>query len=89
MDDFKPLAKGALLRISGPVQKVVKRDDQCKLVIRSLNPAGKIIFADCYRIRDLIAACKIRKGSVVAVQGKVSSFGSGAVCLSDCFLIDI
>ena len=86
MNDFKPLAKGLFLLVSGTVQKLIKRDGQCKLVIQSLN-LGKIIFADCYQSRDLIAARKIRKGSEVNLKGKVSSFGSEAVCLSDCSLL--
>jgi hypothetical protein len=86
MDDFKLLSKGSPLRVSGTVQKLIKRDGQCKLVIQSLD-RGEIIFADCYQSRDLIAARKIRKGSAVVVRGKVSSFGLSAVCLADCKLM--
>ena len=86
MDDFKPLTKGAILRVSGKVLKLIKRDGQCKLMIQSAAPV-MTIFAD-FALSDpgAVAARKIRKGSEVSLRGKVTSFGSSAVCLSDCFL---
>jgi len=86
MNDFKPLVKGAFLRVSGMVQKVVKRENGCKLVIQSFAP-GLIVFANCYQSRDVVAARKIRKGSRVELKGKITSFGSVAVCLADCVFV--
>jgi hypothetical protein len=42
-----PFAVGAVLDVAGKVQKVVKRDGQCKLVIEPGNAPGFVVFADC------------------------------------------
>ena len=42
-----PFAVGAVLDVAGRVQKVVKRDGQCKLVIEPGDVSGFIVFADC------------------------------------------
>jgi hypothetical protein len=80
-------ALGSVLDVSGKVQKVVKRDGFCKLVIESDNAPGFVIFADCRSDAKTVRDSKIRKGSSVAVRGKFETFGGRAVCLSDCRLI--
>ncbi len=79
---------GAVVEVSGKVQKRVKRDGQCKLVIQpGASVPGFVVFADCQPDIAKVTARKIRKGSSVAVRGKFQSFGTSAVCLSDCRLI--
>jgi hypothetical protein len=79
---------GADLEVSGKVEKRVKRDGQCKLVIQpGESVPGFVVFADCWSDAETVRARKIRKGSFVSVRGKLLSFGSSAVCLSDCRLI--
>jgi primosomal replication protein N len=80
-------ALGSVLDVGGKVQKVVKRDGLCRLVIESDNAPGFVIFADCAGEMEKIKAEKIRKGSVASVRGRLHSFGGRAVCLSDCRLI--
>jgi hypothetical protein len=78
---------GAVVEVSGTVQKRVKRDGQCKLVIQpGANVPGFVVFADCEADAGEVEARKIRKGSVVSVRGKFSTFGAAAVCLSGCRL---
>ena len=84
-----PFVVGAVLDIAGKVQKVVKRDGQCKLVIEPGNAPGFVVFADCTSDADTVRNSKIRKGSSVAVRGKFQSYGAAAVCLSDCQLLPI
>jgi hypothetical protein len=78
---------GAVVEVSGTVQKVVKRDGQCKLVIEPGDVPGFVVFADCLSDADTVRNSKIRKGSSVLVRGKFQSYGAAAVCLSDCRLI--
>jgi hypothetical protein len=80
-------ALGSVLDVGGKVQKVVKREGLCRLVIESDNAPGFVIFADCPGELEKIKAHKIRKGSAAAVRGRLHSFGGRAVCLSDCRLI--
>jgi hypothetical protein len=77
---------GAAVEVSGTVQKRVKRDGQCKLVIEPGDVPGFVVFADCQRDAEKVQARKIRKGSLVSVRGKFQTFGAAAVCLSDCRL---
>ncbi len=77
---------GAVLEVSGKVQKRVKRDGQCKLVIEPGDVPGFVVFADCGADAATVQARKIRKGSSVSVRGKFETFGAAAVCLSDCRL---
>jgi hypothetical protein len=42
-----PFVVGAVINISGKVEKVVKRDNQCKLVVEPGNVPGFVVFADC------------------------------------------
>ncbi len=74
------------VEVSGAVQKRVKRDGQCKLVIQPGDVPGFVVFADCRSDAEKVRARKIRKGSRVSVRGKFSTFGAAAVCLSDCRL---
>jgi hypothetical protein len=79
---------GAVVEVSGKVQKRVKRDGQCKLVIEpGADVPGFVVFADCWSDAEKVRARKIRKGSFVSVRGKFETFGAVAVCLSDCRLI--
>jgi hypothetical protein len=78
---------GAVVEVSGKVQKRVKRDGQCKLVIEPGDVPGFVVFADCLSDIAKVTARKIRKGSSVAVRGKFQTFGASAVCLTDCRLI--
>jgi hypothetical protein len=78
---------GAVMEVSGKVQKRVKRDGQCKLVIEpGASVPGFVVFADCRTDAETVTNSKIRKGSSVRVKGKLQTFGASAVCLSDCRL---
>jgi hypothetical protein len=77
---------GAAVDISGTVQKLVKRDGQCKLVIEPGDVPGFVVFADCKTNEKAVISRKIRKGSLVSVRGKFQTFGASAVNLSDCRL---
>jgi hypothetical protein len=77
---------GAAVEVSGKVQKRVKRDGLCRLVIEPGDVPGFVVFADCWSDAEKVRARKIRKGSLVSVRGKLQSFGTAAVCLSDCRL---
>ncbi len=74
------------VEVSGKVQKRVKRDGQCKLVIEPGDVPGFVVFADCRADAETVTNSKIRKGSSVRVKGKFQTFGASAVCLSDCRL---
>jgi hypothetical protein len=79
---------GAAVDISGTVQKRVRREGECKLVIEpGASVPGFVVFADCRFDAETVRARKIRKGSLVSVRGKFQTFGALAVCLSDCRLI--
>jgi hypothetical protein len=82
-----PFAVGAVLDVAGKVQKVVKRDGVCKLIIEPGNAPGFAVFADCTSDAENLTKLNIRKGSLVSVRGKFQSFGASAVCLSDCRLM--
>ncbi len=77
---------GSVLDVRGKVQKVVKRDGQCKLVIEPENAPEFVVFADCLSDAETVINSKIRKNSSVRLKGKFQSFGASAVCLSDCRL---
>jgi hypothetical protein len=79
-------AVGAAVDVSGKVQKLVKREGQCKLVIEPDDESGFVVFADCLSDAETIIKRKIRKGSLVQVKGKFQTFGALAVNLSDCRL---
>ena len=82
-----PFVVGAVLDVAGKVQKVVKRDGVCKLIIEPGNAPGFVVFADCTSDAENLTKLNIRKGSLVSVRGKFQSFGALAVCLSDCRLM--
>ncbi len=75
------------VEVSGTVLKRVKRDGPCRLVIQPGDVRGFVVFADCQPDAEKLRKAKIRKGSLVSVRGKFQSFGSAAVCLSDCRLL--
>ncbi len=77
---------GAVVEVSGKVQKRVKRDGQCKLVIEPGDVPGFVVFADCRADAETVTNSEIRKGALVRVKGKLLTFGASAVCLSDCRL---
>jgi hypothetical protein len=79
-------AVGAAVDVSGTVQKRVKREGQCKLVIEPGDVPGFVVFADCLSDAENLTKLHIRKGSSVRVKGKLQTFGALAVCLSDCRL---
>ncbi len=79
-------AVGAVVDVSGKVQKLVKREGQCKLVIEPGDVPGFVVFADCRTDEKAVISRKIRKGSSVRVKGKLLTFGASAVCLSGCRL---
>jgi ribosome-associated protein YbcJ (S4-like RNA binding protein) len=86
-DSLSQLVNSAV-EVSGTVQKRVKRDGQCKLVIEpGASVPGFVVFADCTSDAETVRNSKIRKGSVVSVRGKFETFGAVAVCLSDCRLL--
>ncbi len=84
-DNLSQLVNSAV-EVSGTVQKRVKRDGLCRLVIEPGDVPGFVVFADCTLDAAKVTARKIRKGSSVSVRGKLQSFGASAVCLSDCRL---
>jgi hypothetical protein len=77
---------GAVVEVSGKVQKVVKREGQEKLVIEPGDVPGFVVFADCRTDAETLRNSQIRKGSTVSIRGKLASFGSSAICLNDCRL---
>ncbi len=78
---------GAVVEVSGTVQKRVRREGECKLVIEpGASVPGFVVFADFSEKSETIKSAKIRKGSGVSVRGKFSTFGAVAVCLVDCQL---
>jgi hypothetical protein len=74
----------AAVEVSGKVQKRVRREGECKLVIQPGDVPGFVVFADCRADEKSVISLKIRKGSSVRVKGKFQTFGAMAVCLSDC-----
>jgi hypothetical protein len=79
---------GAVVEVSGTIQKRVKRNELFRLVIEpGASVPGFVVFADCEADAETVRNSKIRKGSGVSVRGELRSFGSAAVCLSDCRLI--
>jgi hypothetical protein len=80
-------AVGAVVEVSGKVQKRVKREGHCKLMIEpGVSAPGFIVFADCRTDEKAVISRKIRKGSFVSIRGKFQTFGASVVCLSDCRL---
>ena len=79
-------AVGAALDIRGKVQKVVRGDGVCKLIIEPGNAPGFAVFADCLNDAEKIQSRKVRKGSLVSIRGKFQTYGAMAVCLEDCRL---
>ncbi len=77
---------GAVVEVSGTVQKRVRREGLCRLVIEPDDCSGFVVFADCTSDAGEVEARKIRKGSLVSVRGKFQTFGTAAVHLSDCRL---
>jgi hypothetical protein len=77
----------SVVEVSGKVQKRVRREGECKLVIEPDDESGFVVFADCRSDAETVSNSKIRKGSFVSVHGKFKTFGASAVCLSDCRLI--
>jgi hypothetical protein len=78
---------GAVVEVSGTVQKRVRREGECKLVIEpGASVPGFVVFADCWSDAEKVRARKIRKGSLVSVRGKFETFGALAACLTDCRL---
>jgi hypothetical protein len=77
---------GAAVEVSGTVQKRVRREGECNLVIEPGDVPGFVVFADCQPDAEKLRKAKIRKGSSVRVKGKFRTFGAAAVCLSDCRL---
>ncbi len=79
-------AVASVLEVSGTVQKVVKREDFCRLVIEPGDVPGFLVFADCPGKLENLGKPIIQKGSRVTVRGSLVSFGACAVCLSNCRL---
>jgi hypothetical protein len=84
--DSLAFAVGATVGASGIVQKVVKRNEQCKLVIAPGN-VQLTVLADCKSDEQTVISRKIRKNSKVSITGKLLSFGNQSVCLADCRLV--
>jgi hypothetical protein len=82
-----PFKIGAVVELAGKVTKRVRREGECKLVIEPGDVPGFVVFADCPGELENLSKLNIRKGSLVSVRGKFQSFGSKAVCLSDCRLL--
>lgn len=80
-------ARGSMMDISGKVQKVARREGIYRLVVEPADVPGFVVFADCLADAEKVKARKVRKGSLVSLRGRFESFGSAAVCLSDCCLI--
>ena len=77
---------GAVLEVSGTVQKRVESEDQRKSVIQPDEGSGFGVLADCLSDAEIVMNSKIRKGSSVRVKGKFQTFGASAVNLSGCRL---
>ena len=88
MNDSHDLKVGAKWRVKGFVLKVVRRVNALRLVVDcSAGPGGSLtVFANFKD--DVFKANKIRKGVLVNICGKVTSFGLSAVCLSGCEIKD-
>jgi predicted ATP-grasp superfamily ATP-dependent carboligase len=71
--------------VCGKIEKRVRRDEQCKLVIKPDN-ATMQVFADFKADEQTIIKRGLRKGSNVSLHGKLLSFGYQSVCLTDCYL---
>ena len=82
MTNTHSLIKGALLQVTGIVQKVVKREGKFTLVISSI--LGYTVFADCVAEVERVSQLRVKKGSQVALSGIVTTFGASAVNLADC-----
>jgi hypothetical protein len=78
-------ALGATMAITGRVEKRVKRNELCKLLINPDNATMQVI-ADCKADEKNVIGRKIRKNSNVSITGKLLSFGNQSVCLADCRL---
>jgi primosomal replication protein N len=76
-------ALGATMTVTGKVEKRVKRNELCKLLINPNNATMQVI-ADCKTDEASVITRKIRKNSNVTIHGKLLSFGSQSVCLTDC-----
>ncbi len=55
---------GAAVEVSGTVQKRVRREGECKLVIEPGDVPGFVVFADCISDAETVRNSKIRKGSL-------------------------
>jgi hypothetical protein len=80
---------GASLTVRGRVEKVARREDKLKLLVEAFGlPSRIMVIADFNDEAEKthVREAKIRKSSTVSVQGKLTSFGALAVCLSDCRL---
>jgi hypothetical protein len=61
---------GAVVEVSGTVQKRVRREGECKLVIEpGASVPGFVVFADCLSDAENLTKLHIRKGSSVRVKG--------------------
>lgn len=79
--DIAPFV-GSRLVSSGKITKISRRDGKIKLLIQSESIK---IFADFRTNADFLF--QVGRGQTVAVSGKFLSFGSEAICLSQCILI--
>jgi hypothetical protein len=87
-NDLEAFVVGAVVEVSGTVQKRVRREGECRLVIEpGASVPGFVVFADCLSDAENLTKVNIRKGSLVLVRGKFQTFGAKAVCLGDCRLI--
>jgi hypothetical protein len=76
-------ALGATMAITGRVEKRVKRNELCKLLVNTDNATMRVI-ADLKADENTVIGRKIRKGHTVTLHGRLLSFGSQSVCLTDC-----
>ncbi len=76
-------ALGATMTISGKVEKRVKREGLCRLVVNPDSATMRVI-ADCKGDEASVISRGIRKGSNVTIHGNLQSFGNHSVCLADC-----
>ncbi len=67
---------GASVDISGKVQKLAKREGQCKLVIEPDDESGFVVFADCLSDAETVNMRLLTKPTLFRLEGKFQALGA-------------
>lgn len=79
---------GAVIRVKGKIQKLVKRDQQLKFVMTDEADAKQmLIFADMRGDAERVKEGKYRKGRTAEIVGRLVSFGYLGINLGNCKLV--